>query len=225
MESGLSQSQPVATVAGDQQSEMDRMRTELAAEKAKNQRLKKKSEAIDLQRKDALKGMQEDIQGFVTSLQEENPDHKFDMAPIANWANTCHEMADPEHQIPLARVISCASAKVKRTIDTASAQSADAETLGKAMKELEELKTENSKRLKRESEFEEHIRDLNKRNTELDDIIKKHGITTAKFDFSKIASRETTPDPGTSNSAGASSSSMEIELQMANPISAAASTV
>lgn len=226
METGSAQAPSTAASngAGDQQSEIDRMRAELAAEKAKNQRLEKKSEAIDLQRKDALKGMREDIQGFVTSLQEENPDHKYDMAPIANWAKTCHEMADPEHQIPLARVIACASAKVKRTIDQASVHTADAETLGKTMKELEELKADVAKRTKRESEYETHIRELNQRNTELDEIIKKHGITTAKFDFSKIASRETTPPAEASDAApAASSSSMEIDSAMANPIAAAAS--
>lgn len=223
MDSATQQSLSSATPtgAGDQASEMDRMRAELAAEKAKNQRLEKKSEAIDLQRKDALKGMQEDIHSFVSSLQEENPDHKFDMAPIANWAKNCHEMADPEHQIPLARVIACASAKVKRTIDQASAHSADAETLGKTMKELEELKANNAKRDKRESEFEEHIRELNKRNSELDNLIKQHGITTAKFDFSKIASRESAPPAGAADSALASSS-MDVDSTMANPIAAAA---
>lgn len=223
METGSAQGQPTpAAPSGEQQSEMDRMRAELAAEKAKNQRLEKKSEAIDLQRKEALKGMQEDIQGFVSVLQEEYADHKFDMAPIANWAKSCHEMSDPEHQIPLARVISCASAKVKRTLDQASAQSADAEMLGKTMKELEELKSDVDKRVKRESEFEDHIRDLNKRNTELDTLIKQHGITTAKFDFSKIASREAVPPAGASDSPSAASS-MEVEGSAnANPIAAAA---
>lgn len=220
METGSS----INVSAGDQRAEMDKMRAELVAEKAKNQRLEKKSEAIDLQRKEALKGMQADIEGFVTSLQDENPDHKFDMAPIATWAKSCHEMSDPEHQIPLARALSCASAKVKRTLDQASAQSSDAETLGKTMKELEEVKADVQKRTKRESEFEEHIRDLNKRNTELDDLIKKHGITTAKFDFSKIASRETAPPAGASDSPSAASR-MDIETgaSSANPISAAAS--
>lgn len=225
METGSVQSQPAsAAPAGDQQSEIERMRAELAAEKAKNQRLEKKSEAIDLQRKEALKGMQEDIQGFVSALQEEYADHRFDMAPIANWAKSCHEMSDPEHQIPLARVISCASAKVKRTIDQASAQSTDAETLGKTMKELEELKADNAKRAKRESEFEEHIRELNNRNTELDTLIKQHGITTAKFDFSKIASREAAPPAGASDSPSAALSRMEVDANAnANPIAAAAS--
>lgn len=223
METGSAQAQAATGApAGEQQTEMERMRAELAAEKAKNQRLEKKSEAIDLQRKEALKGMQEEIQGFVTTLQEEYADHKFDMAPIANWAKSCHEMSDPEHQIPLARVISCASAKVKRTLDQASAQSADAETLGSTMKELEELKADVAKRTKRETEFEEHIRELNKRNGELDDIIKKHGITTAKFDFSKIASREAAPPAGATDSPGASS--MEVDTSAsANPIAAAAS--
>ena len=143
------------------------------------------------------------------------------MLPIANWAKTCHEQADPEHQLPLTYVLSCASAKVKRTLEQASQRTADAESLGSAMKENEDLKDKVGKLQKRETDLEAHIRDMDARNSELDKVLKQHNLTTAKFDFSKVSSREA----GASDVATPAASAVSNEAAVkANPVAAAAAS-
>jgi hypothetical protein len=205
-----------APVAGGD--EIDKVRAELAAERAKNERLTKKTEIVANQQREAIGAVREDVVAFVKELGDENANFRHEIAPIMNWTQTCHEAADPELQLPLARVLACASAKVKRTLDQASQKSADSETLGKTLQENEQLKEQIGKLQKRETDLEAHVREMDARNGELDRVLKQHNLTTAKFDFSKISSRE----------AGAAApadgaSAMEVDAAArSNPVAAAA---
>lgn len=198
--------------------EIEKMRAELAAERAKNERLVKKTEIVANQQREAIGAVREEVVAFVKELGDENASFKHEMAPIANWSQTCHEAADPELQLPLARVLACASAKVKRTLEQASQKSADSETLGTTMKENEALREQVSKLQCREDELNKHVREMDQRNAELDRVLKQHNLTTAKFDFSKVSSRE-----AGAAAAADGGSAMDVDAAArSNPVAAAA---
>lgn len=198
--------------------ELEKLRAELASEKKKNEGLLKKGESYDNERRAEIGAMQGDVDAFVNLLAEEFPERKGRMQPISNWAKAMNEHTDPEHQIPLATALYCASAKVKRTIEEASQKAADSETLGRVCKENEELKENLCKAQKRQTELEAHVAEMDKRNAELDGVLKQNNLTAAKFDFSKVSSREVAGEASASASASAPTSSVQ-----ANPIAAAAS--
>lgn len=204
--------------------ELERLRAELAAEKQKTDRLSRKTELFDAERRAQIQALQPDVDSFVSSLGEEFADYRTRMQPIQNWAKGMTEMTDPEHQIPLASVLYCASAKLKRTQEQMSQQSTDAEALGRLCKENEALKEEVSKAQKRSSELEAHVGEMDKRNAELDKVLREHNLTSAKFDFSKLSSREAAPAAGAAAagaSAASASASASADAARANPVAAA----
>ena len=198
--------------------ELERLRQDLVTERQRNAALIKKTEAIDQQKREQISSMRDEVENFVSELGNDFPDFKLDMSPITNWAKTCHTQADPEHQLPLARVLSCASVKVKRTLEQASQKTADAETMGATMKELEALKAENQKRTKNESELEALVRERDHQLAELDAVIKEHKIGTAKFDFSKVSARESAAQ-GTTTPMQVDSGSAKVKSEDSNLMS------
>ena len=74
---------------------------------------------------------------------------KSDLAPLGVWANEMAQKKDVLAQVSLARACHVASAKFKRMRDEASAGSEAKESLGKTMKENEELKADISNKAQR----------------------------------------------------------------------------
>lgn len=204
--------------------ELERLRADLAAEKKKNEALSQKGSLYDNERRAEIAAMQSDVDAFVGLLAEEFPERKNRMQPITNWAKTMNGSdAEPEHQLPLATALYCASAKVKRTLEEASQKAADSETLGRVCQENETLKETVTKLQKRETELEAHIAEMDKRNTDLDKVLRDHNISAKKFDFSKVSSREVAATES-QGAASASASGMEVSASQANPVSAAAAS-
>ena len=112
------------------------------------------------------------------------------MASMKEWATNCHQSASIETAYPLARLMSCASATMKRTREEASIASQNSETLSSTMKELESVKLELASKSQRVSELETFCTDQQKANEEMQDALARAGILKEKFDFSKISSRE-----------------------------------
>lgn len=113
-----------------------------------------------------------------------------DLAPLKTWAGEFHQKADIIAQAPLARLVSCASAKLKRSRDEASANSETANTLANTIKELETTKTERDGLRQRVGELEtladERQAGLEKLSAEL----ARAGLMQDRFNFSKLSSRE-----------------------------------
>jgi cell division protein FtsB len=204
--------------------EVEKLRSELAAERKKNETLAQKGSLYDSERRAEIAAMQSDVDAFVGLLAEEFPDRKNRMQPITNWAKSMNGAdAEPEHQLPLATALYCASAKVKRTIEEASQKAADSEALGRACQENDALKDSVTKLQKRETELEAHIAELDKRNADLDKVLRDHNISSKKFDFSKVSSREAgAAEP--QSAAAPSGSGMEVSAAQANPVAAAAAS-
>tara|TARA_B110001452_G_C15240021_1_gene429290 strand:+ start:5224 stop:6108 length:885 start_codon:yes stop_codon:yes gene_type:complete len=122
----------------------------------------------------------------------ETAEVKNEIASLGVWADEYTNKKNVMDQIPLARTCEVASAKIKRLRDEAAAGSKASETLGKTMKELEELKTEDTRKAQRITELEKGMTERQEMAEKLQAELSKHGLITEKFDFSKLASREKT---------------------------------
>ena len=206
---------------------VEKLKAELAAKNEEASNLRAFKKVHDDKQRDIIAKMQPEIQTFIETLVKDNGDFAQDMRPLQEWARDCHESKSLETAMPLARVISCASAQFKRSREEASVLSDKANVLGETMKQLEELKAADSAKAQRIVELEALANERQEANTKLQDELSKAGIIKDRFDFSKIASREANatdeekkPDvPATSgittvtsNASRGAASSMENEL-------------
>lgn len=177
---------------------VDKLKADLAAKADEAAKLKAFKSTHEERQRSVISKLQPDIQTFVETLVKENSDHADDMKPLVDWSRSCHESNSLETAMPLARVISCASAQFKRTRDEASVASEKAGTLGATMKELEELKVIQASKSQRVAELEAHCNELQTANGALQEELAKAGVIKDKFDFSKLSSREAPKNDGSS---------------------------
>jgi len=169
---------------------VEKLKADLAAKNEEASKLKAFKNAHDDKQREVISKLQPDIQSYIEGLAKDNADYAQDMKPLVDWSRSCHESTSLETAMPLARVISCASAAMKRTREEASVLSEKATTLGATMKELEELKAADSAKAQRITELEQLANERQEANSKLQDELAKAGIIKDKFDFSKVTSRE-----------------------------------
>lgn len=169
---------------------VEKLKNDLASANESNAMLKAFKSTHDQKQRDVIAKLQPEVNGYLESLIKENPDHADDIKPLVEWSRSCHESNSLETAMPLARVMSCASAQFKRTREEASVASEKAGTLGTTMKELEDTKADNSAKSHRIAELESHCNELQSANGALQEELAKAGIIKDKFDFSKLSSRE-----------------------------------
>lgn len=172
---------------------VEKLKADLAAKADEASKLKAFKTQHDDKQREVISKLQPDIQGFIEGLVKDNADYAQDMRPLQEWSRSCHESTSLETAMPLARVISCASAAYKRTREEASVLSEKANTLGSTMKELEELKAADSAKAQRITELEALANERQEANTRLQEELAKAGLVKDRFDFSKVASREAAP--------------------------------
>lgn len=177
---------------GDQYSKeyVEKLKADLAAKAEEAAKLKAFKSTHDQKQREVISKLQPDIQTFVENLVKENTDHAEDMKPLVEWSRSCHESNSLETAMPLARVMSCASAQFKRTREEASVASEKAGTLGATMKELEDIKADNGAKTQRIVELEQLCNDRQEAAEKLQEELAKAGVLKDKFDFSKLSSRE-----------------------------------
>jgi hypothetical protein len=119
------------------------------------------------------------------------------MESMTGFGDNLHQAANLDSAMPLARMISCHSAKIKREREEFSQASSAAEALGKANKELDTLKSDLESKTARIVELEGLV---NERTTALErstEELAKAGLVKEKFDFSNATSREAAPTGNT----------------------------
>lgn len=169
---------------------VEKLKSDLAAKAEEAAKLKAFKSTHDQKQRDVIAKLQPEINSYMEALIKDHPDHADDMKPLVDWSRSCHESNSLETAMPLARVMSCASAQFKRTREEASVASEKAGTLGATMKELEDLKAADSAKAQRLSELETHCNELQTANGTLQEELAKVGIIKDKYDFSKLSSRE-----------------------------------
>lgn len=174
---------------------VDKLKADLATKTESEAKLKVFKATHDQKQRDVIAKLQPDINSYIESLTKYDPEHAEEMKPLVDWSRSCHESNSLETAMPLARLVSCASAQFKRTRDEASIAAEKAGTLGSAMKELEEVKADNSTKTQRIAELETLCNDRQTANEALQEELAKAGIIKDRFDFSKLSSREATTNP------------------------------
>lgn len=182
--------------AGDMVSKetVEKLKAELQEKSEEASKLRAFKDSVDEKHRDTISKLQPDIQSFVEEIVSNNADHAHDMSPLVEWGKSCHQSKSLETAMPLARLLSCASAQFKRTREEASVLSDTAGTLGATMKELEEAKADVSAKAQRIAELESLCNDRQQAAEKLQDELAKAGILKDKYDFSKLSSREESAD-------------------------------
>jgi len=158
--------------------------------------MKAKYDQYEAKERERVSSWQPAAKQFISELLGEvDAEAKADMAPLQTWADEYVSKRDIQAQAPLARMVSCASAQLKRVREEASVGSKATETLGATMKELESLKESDSNKTTRIAELEELVKEQQANAKTLQDELAKAGLMADKFDFSKVSSREKNAAP------------------------------
>lgn len=186
---------PVAGAEGFSKEYVEQLKSQLAKKDEEAAKLRAFKSTHDEKQRAVISKLQPDINEFVSALTAANADYATEMQPIVEWGKSCHESAALESAMPLARVLSCASAQFKRTREEASVLTDKANTLSSTMKELEEIKADRDSKAARISELEGLCNERQLAAEKMQDELARAGIIKDKFDFSKISSREVKADP------------------------------
>ena len=101
-----------------------KLKAELDAERTEKMGYKSKLGGWESQRRAQLQEMQPIVSEWVKEGLEAGPEFKHEMAPMETFGSKLHEAANLDSAMPLARMISCHSAKIKREREASSPKKA-----------------------------------------------------------------------------------------------------
>lgn len=201
-----------AADAGDQtftKDYVESLKSKIAEQSEEAAKLRAFKSTHDQKQRDIISKLQPEITSYVDELVKENPDFQAEMKGIVDWSRNCHESSSLETAMPLARVISCASAQYKRTREEASVMSERVGSYGETCKELETIKADRDLKAQRISELETLCNDRQGAMEKLQEELAKVGVLKDKFDFSKLSSREAKPDAASDQKVNVKESGVE----------------
>jgi len=184
---------------------------ELTAARSQLALLKAKTEVYDAQKREVLSGMKSNVAGFINDI-EKDPEFdafKHELAPMSRWADKMELGDSLETNLSIGRLVSCASAKYKRTREEASAMGEKSNALAAAYKELEEVKSDRDSKATRIGELEGLVDERTGAAQQLQDELAKAGLIKDKIDFSNQSARE---NVGSTSSAARPSLNVEDAL-------------
>ena len=118
------------------------LKAELEAKTNSEAALKSKYANYENRQRAQLTELQPAVQAWIKEGLEAGAEFKADMESMVGFGDNLHQAANIESAMPLARMISCHSAKIKREREEFSVASGAAEALGKANKEIDGLKAD-----------------------------------------------------------------------------------
>jgi hypothetical protein len=166
--------------------------------------LKAKQQVHDDRQREQLREMQPAVKSWIQEGIESAGDHKHEVAAMSAFGETLHEASNLDAAMPLARMITCHSLKIKREREEFSTGAATAEALGKANKELDELKSDRDQKASRIAELESLVAERTTAAEKLQAEMAKAGVLKDTFEFSNASARESS---GQSTTGGSASSS------------------
>lgn len=166
------------------------LKAELDAKSASEAALKSKFACYETRQRAQLTEMQPAVQAWIKEGLETGAEFKHEMESMVGFGDNLHQSPNLDSAMPLARMISCHSAKIKREREEFAQHSAASEALGKANKELDEVKADRDAKANRITELEGLVAERTGAAEKLQDELSKAGLVQQKFDFSNAASRE-----------------------------------
>lgn len=179
------------------------LKAELEAKSQSEAALKSKFASYESKQRAQLAEMQPVVKAWIEEGLEAGPEFKADMESMVGFGDSLPNAANIDSAMPLARMISCHSAKIKRERQEFSAASGAAEALGKANKELDELKADRDAKASRITELEGLVAERTGAAERLQEQLAKAGLVKEKFDFSNASSREAAAAPAAMGGAAA----------------------
>ena len=98
---------------------VDRLKADLVAKSEEASVLRAYKSGHEQKTRDVIATLQPDVNSFVDTIMQDHKDHAAEMASMKEWATSCHQSAAIDTAYPLARLMSCASATMKRTREEA----------------------------------------------------------------------------------------------------------
>jgi|TARA_B110000046_G_scaffold180772_1_gene211887 hypothetical protein len=169
---------------------VDDLKAKISAQSEETAKLRAFKSSHEEKQREVISKLQPEITSYVDALVKENEDFSSEMKGIVDWSRGCHESNSLDTAMPLARVLSCASAQYKRSREEASVLNERAGSYGETCKELEAIKTDRDLKSQRISELETLCTDRQNAMEQLQEELAKAGVLKDKFDFSKLSSRE-----------------------------------
>ena len=182
------------------------LKAELAAKAESEAALKSKFASYEARQRTQLTEMQPAVRAWISEGLESGSEFRHEMESMVSFGDNLHQVANLESAVPLARMISCHSAKIKREREEFAQHTTAAEALGKANAELDSVKADRDAKAMRITELETLVVERTSAAEKLQDELSKAGLVQQKFDFSKATSREAAP-PGASAPAAKSGAS------------------
>ena len=167
--------------------------------------------------REQLKDMQPAVQEWIKEGVEAAGDYKHEVVPMKDFGDKLPETANIDSAMAFARMISCHSAKIKREREEFSAGVATAEALGKANKELDELRADRDAKVSRIAELESLVNEHTTANSKMQEELAKAGVLKDSFEFSKASARESSAAPATTT-AGSASALSTPSAPMVDPL-------
>ena len=168
------------------QKENEELRAQLAA-------LKAKSDIYDTQKREAIVGMKDEVNAFIGDIvgDETFAPYKHELAPMARWGGDMEKNdAMLDTNLSIGRLISCASAKFKRTREEASRSSEASTLLADANKKVDELTASDGAKAQRIIELEGLVEERTRAAEAFQNELAKANLISEKKDFSNKAARE-----------------------------------
>lgn len=119
-----------------------------------------------------------------------SPDAKEQYATMKEWARTCHERNNLEHQMPMARALFNSATTLQTVTANASVTSATAEELSKSKRRGEELQADVESKDRRIGELQDSLTEMQSNAEKLQEQLHKAGMIQNRTNFSIKASRE-----------------------------------
>lgn len=173
------------------------LKAELAAKTESESALKSKFANYEARQRSQLTEMQPAVKAWIAEGLEAGAEYKHELESMVSFGDNLHQAANLDSAMPLARMISCHSAKIKREREEFSQNSSAAAALGKANAELDTLKADQAAKATRITELEGLVAERTSAAEKLQEELSKAGLVQQKFDFSNASSREAAP-PATS---------------------------
>jgi len=169
---------------------VDSLKAQLQAKAEAMAHMTVRLEKVDGLQRATITKLQPEISEFVASLAASNPEQADELAPMIEWSNSCHKSEKLEQTMPLARLVSCASAQFKRSREEASQNEAKKEHVAAMAKKQDELVTSLDAKVARIGELEALCNERQAAAEKLQAELARIGGLKQAFDFNNASSRE-----------------------------------
>lgn len=207
----------VSTGDGVSQEQYDKLKAELEKKSQDLADARARTDLFEAKERSRIAAFQPAAKEFMEEMMADaDAETRADLSPLQTWSNEFAQKSDILAQAPLARLVSCASAKFKRIREEASVNSSASATLGQTMRDLETVTGERDALKQRLDEVSALAEERQAGLEKLQQELSRAGLMADKFDFSKLTSREKNANVTENDKASDSKPDIKVETNNAS---------